>query len=97
MNNETKLAKIEERLSKATPGKWIRRTAYIHPESFDNLAVIDCLSQRNAYDWNANAEFICNAREDIQFLVDEVRRLNESLDEIRRIASNKSKKRDTLA
>ncbi len=92
MKSERKLAEIEERVSKTTEGKWIRRGGYIHPKSFDYRCVIDCLSHQDAYDWDANAEFICHAREDIQFLLAEVRKLTGTLIDIQRLAKGNGTK-----
>lgn len=75
------LHQIETRISLTTQGNWVRRGGYIHPIGVESPCVIDCLSQR-VYDFNANAAFICSAREDITALIAEVRKLRSALSAI---------------
>jgi hypothetical protein len=72
------LQQIEMRIAKTTKGTWQQRGGYIHLHGADAPCVIDCLSQRT-YDFDANAAFICTAREDLTALIAEVRRLQTAI------------------
>ena len=79
------LNQIETRIAQTTQGHWVQRGGYIHLQGVESPCVIDCLSQR-VYDFNANAAFICSAREDITALIAEVRKLRSALSAIQSIS-----------
>jgi hypothetical protein len=80
MNIQKRITEIKKRLARTTRGKWIRRGGMIHPDSLDRPKMIDCLSQ-NRYNWNANGDFVCNAPDDIRFLITHVHHLNQQVQE----------------
>lgn len=74
---EDRIVEIKERLEKVTGEFWIDNEAYCEIWNNEGQFVI-------SYDANVdedNIDFITNSPEDIQFLLDEVERLQEELNE----------------
>ena len=79
---DKRISQIKERIEKATPGRWKVEKIY-HEEPYENYiksAAITCngyMVTRN--DWSnpvmADLEFIAHAREDIPYLLKEIKRL----------------------
>jgi len=75
------LDEIEERCEKATGGPWWNDCGVIHAPHWDSDLPegVAChpadTYNGNGKDWDADAEFIAHAREDIPALVAEIRRL----------------------
>lgn len=83
----TRLNKIKHRLSEITPGKWKAfskgRVIEVHTTS-TSIPIISWLgfddSSRYLKEHRKNALFIAHAKEDIEYLISEIERLQEQVD-----------------
>lgn len=83
MSDLNKIKDIKKRLDSTTKGDWFFDKEKRDKKGYDflysdDVFIVDC--SEHMYISNGDGEFIANSKRDIQFLLDEVERLNGLLD-----------------